>query len=165
MLNGLDVSYERKIAPKWSLNVSSITSFQVPAKNSYILDGSGWASNRYTWNSVDFAQNFSLQVRYYYNLEKRKRLGKSTHFSGNYFAFETSAGYNRYNKSVAIYFPNASGNNFMYSAGILFGIQRKIGKRVYFDFNVGIGLKHYQLKHNKGNFISPSIKVAIGITF
>lgn len=165
MLNGLDVSYERKIAPKWSLNVSSITSFQVPAKNTYILAGSDWASKKYTWNTIDFAQNFSFQVRYYHNLERRKRLGKNTHFSGNYFAFETSIGYNRYNKSVVPFISSTSGNNFVYAASFLYGIQRQIGKRAYFDANLGIGVKHYQIGQYKENFISPSIKVGVGIAF
>lgn len=166
MLNGLDVSYERKIAPKWSLNVSSLTSFQVPAKNSYIFARSDWASTRYTWNTIDFAQNFSFQVRYYHNLERRKRLGKNTHFSGNYFAFETSVGYHRYNNSVFPFIISTnSGNNFVYSASFLYGIQRQIGKRAYFDANVGIGVRHYQLEHLNENYVVPSVKVGVGIAF
>lgn len=165
MLNGLDVSYERQIAPKWSLNVSSLTSFQVPAKNSYIFARSDWASTRYTWKTIDFAQNFAFQVRYYHNLEKRKRLGKNTHFSGNYFAFESSVGYHRYNNSVTPFVSSSSGNNFLYSARFLYGIQRQIGKRAYFDANVGIGIQRYQLEHYSENYIVPSVKVGVGIAF
>lgn len=166
MLNGLSVSYERKIAPKWSLNVASVTSFQPTLKNNSVFWGSSWLTQPYRWDGMDFCQSLALQVRYYHNLERRKRLGKNTHFSGNYFALEVAGSYNRYNyDQFAPYYSATRGNQFLYSASFLYGIQRKIGARAYVDANVGIGIKHYQNGQYGGNLLWPTAKIGIGIAF
>lgn len=149
---GLDISYERKIAPKWSLNLNSVTKM-------HINGGDFFVSNR---NSYYYSQTLGTQVRYYHNLERRKRLGKNAHFSGNYFALETSANYEMYH--IAYHPLPKNIYRYEYTTNLLYGIQRKISKRVYFDANVGVGVKQYgTVGEFRATSILPTAKIGIGI--
>ena len=66
-------------------------------------------------------------IRYYYNLNRRILRGKSANnFSANYIGVEPNLRFN--------YRKGDSG----FSVKLLYGIQRRIGKRGYVDFDVGL---------------------------
>ena len=71
--------------------------------------------------------NLSGGIRYYYNLNRRILKGKSANnFSANYVGVEPNLRFN--------YGRGDSG----FSVKLLYGIQRRIGKRGYVDFDVGL---------------------------
>ena len=71
--------------------------------------------------------SFSGGIRYYYNINKRILKGKSANnLSANYVAVEPDLRFN--------YGRGDSG----FSVKLLYGIQRRIGKRGYLDFDVGL---------------------------
>lgn len=160
MRKGLDVSYERKIAPKWSLNVNSVTKSNILVGTT--IDNFAWSGDNYS-----FSQTLAVQVRYYNNLERRKRLGKNTNFSGNYFALETSGGYSISHNKYPLYSLPTDINRFEYSTSLLYGIQRKVGKRGYIDTSIGFRVEQYTgtLGSSSNSFIlpSPTAKIGIGI--
>lgn len=138
--NGLCLSYERKFSPAWSWNLSSITGYR---------DGIGGKNA--------FNQSFSGELRYYYNVHKRMRLGKKAGFSGNYFGllfdnsynskpvvsgygFDTTGYGNHGADTIYSIKPRVySTHHFSHSLNITYGIQRKIGKVGYVDCAVGFG--------------------------
>ena len=66
-------------------------------------------------------------IRYYYNLNRRILRGKSANnFSANFIGIEPNLRFN--------YGKGDSG----FSVKLLYGIQRRIGKRAYVDFDVGL---------------------------
>ena len=71
--------------------------------------------------------NLSGGIRYYYNLNRRILKGKSANnLSANYVAVEPNLRFN--------YGRGDSG----FSVKLLYGIQRRIGKRGYVDFDIGL---------------------------
>jgi hypothetical protein len=160
---GLDISYERKIAPKWSLNINSITNLQ--SFNFGSTNALNWAFNEPLQN-INFSQSLSFQLRYYYNLDKRTRQGKTTRFSGNYFGLEQSNSYNHYNFNGLypfLFSDSFSGNGFSTSLNLVYGIQRKIGKAGYIDASAGLGIRHNEFGQFKETVLWPTAKIAIGL--
>jgi len=160
---GLDISYEQKIAPKWSLNINSITNLR--SFNFGNTNALNWASNEPLQN-INFSQSLSFQLRYYYNLNKRTRQGKPTNFSGNYFGLEQSNSYNHYNYNGLypfLFSDRFSGNGFSTSLNLVYGIQRKIGKVGYIDASAGIGIRHNEFGQYKETILWPTAKIAIGL--
>lgn len=155
VFKGFDIAYERKIAPKWSLNFNSVTGF-----------GGGGTSPGYVLRNMNINQSLAVQLRYYHNLDRRKRLGKSTHFSGNYFALEVKGGINSYNGNYYWYGgPGERQNNVLSSISLLYGIQRKVGKRAYIDGSIGLGLGHIKTQYYSGFLLQPTLKLGVGLTF
>ncbi len=91
-------------------------------------------------------------VRYYYNIVKRIKKGKSANnFSANYLAYHTFLTSNTEDNDI---------NINIYPA-VVYGIQRRLGDYGFFDFNVG-------LKTNFNNSFSidgifASFKLGIGL--
>jgi hypothetical protein len=162
LFSGLNISYERKITSKWTVNTNSILSFYSPVAGNTLFQGNQGIGFVYGGGRYNFSNSLACQIRYYYNQERRKRLSKRTGFSGNYFAFELSGGYSHSND----YYPNYNiQNSFLYSAGILYGIQRKIGKRAYIDGSVGLGIGCYRVGQYSQTLIMPSTKLGVGFAF
>ena len=78
-LGGFNIAYERKLSPKWSCNIQSITDFSKQFRLSSL--GILYNLNK---NAI-FKQDLNFQLRHYYNSDRRIRLGKKSGFSGNYF--------------------------------------------------------------------------------
>ncbi len=167
LFNGFNISYERKFAPKWSLNINSVTNVQTPAVSVQNVFGGNWATQPYYWRTANINQSLALQMRYYHNLERRQRKGKKTGFSGNYFAVELGGAFTLDNSPDGYYKWLSSGNR--YSASLLYGIQREIGRNAYIDFNIGVSVGHYNVKgqgtNYSENFITPVAKLGIGFKF
>jgi hypothetical protein len=89
---------------------------------------------------------FSLEPRYYYNLEKRKAAGKSTMLNaGNYIALEiqTSPNWGTYATDNV---PKI-------------GLKRTLGKSVTFELAGGLG---YQFTENGGNRLAVGLDLMFG---
>ena len=84
------------------------------------------------------------EFRYYYNLKKRIRQGKTgNNLFANYFGTKLE------------YITNTT-DNLPYGYGIMWGLQRRLFNKVYFDWNIG-----YQ-RHT--NLESPELSIANGET-
>lgn len=95
---------------------------------------------------------FNLGARYYYNIERRIRKGKSANnFSANYLGLYQQ---NLWEKEEGDY-DYATHVNFLY------GLQRRIGKYGYLDFGVGPGVKFDDAKTK----FSLSALFSIGLGF
>lgn len=188
---GFNIAYERKLASKWSCNIQSITNF---AKATY-GNGSeiGDPVNRlfHKEQPFGFNQHLNFQLRYYYNSDRRIRLGKKSSFSGNYFGVALNNQYSlarvdpwKY-VTYGDFFPYDNNsvnlvthsNYFLNSFNFIYGLQRKIGKIGYIDASIGVGyaieilILTYKDKVTKFSNNSSSMdfsvqpKLGIGIAF
>ena len=139
---GFNISYERKIARKWSLNAHSVTNFDGSVGKTFrtfsIFDQ--FFYNPYSsYRNNRFEQKLSFELRCYYSIDKRERLGKKTGFSGNYFGLSLMNTYNNayYNDTYFGY--GRQYNTFQNSLNLIYGIQRRIGRVGYIDASAGFG--------------------------
>lgn len=124
---GLHLGYERKLQAPWSVLVEI---------SPYWLSYSpvGTASHEQA-----LCARAQVAGRYYYNLERRLRLGKSAgNFAGNYFSVALGGGFGRQAHETAFLFYNRSGPFARFDGAILYGLQRRLGSHGFFDFNAGI---------------------------
>lgn len=162
---GLDLSYERKIAAKWSCNVNS---------KSVVLGipNPGFHSNiSSTGINNGFRQDLSVSLRYYYGLERRKRLGKKFEFRGGYFFLEQNNIYITQKRGGYKLVSTVSGNQYewissssetlSHSLNIGYGLQLKMGKVFYFDSRIGVGKgffygheNNYNRNYNSGSLLN-----------
>ena len=176
-LDGFTVSYERKIAPKWSLDISSVTTMSGIYIYRDYFDYSRFLDRR-----SNLKETLSLELRYYYNLDRRIRLAKKAGFSGNYLGLGMSSMYNYlyeriYDTPPKVPYGVIAGFteyiNFQFSSSLnlIYGIQRKIGRIGYIDASVGIGMAYLTASNhfwNDKNYtfeIDPSLKLGVGIAF
>ncbi len=153
---GFNIAYERKLTPLTSINIHSVTTIKSPYGDSY-----GISSTEIS----NMSQELSFEWRFYYNQNKRIRLGKKAGFSGNYigFALNNMYYYYNYNSFGKIHEVN---NSLI----LIYGIQRKIGKVGYIDFNAGIGPKYYTFfkapSHNYSyNILESKSSIQLGWNF
>jgi hypothetical protein len=127
---GLHLAYERKLAsPAWSV-LAEISPYLLD----YVPAGEASAG-------LALCARAQVAGRYYYNLGRRLRLGKSTGtFAGNYFSLALGGGFGRQAHETAFLFYRASGPFARFDAALLYGLQRRLGRRGFADFNVGIPL-------------------------
>jgi hypothetical protein len=95
---------------------------------------------------------FNLGARYYYNIEKRIRKGKSANnFSANYLGI--------YQQNMLV----KENENYHYQTNVnfLYGLQRRLGKYGYVDFGFGPALKHADQKTR----LSFNALFSIGLAF
>ena len=124
----LHIGYEQKLKTSWSLNAELATAyfFQVrPNGNPNILLGDG-------------SIGFSLAPRFYYDMNKRIAAGKAlSNMSANYVSLSVSTRLMQLETGAT-----ATDNGvYLYSDNLgvapLFGVQRRLTDRGYFDFNIG----------------------------
>lgn len=115
---GLRIAYERKISVPLSLF------FQ------YRHQMYGWTSN---------GLGLDVALRYYYSLPGRIKKGKSANnFSANYFSLQSKNDISaRYADRPFPYPIQRDGTLFDPSVSLLYGIQRRLGKRGFVDVNLG----------------------------
>jgi len=127
---GLHLAYERKLArPAWSV---------LAEISPYLLD---YAPAGEASAGPALCARAQVAGRYYYNLSRRLRLGKSTGtFAGNYFSVALGGGFGRRAHETAFLFYRQSGPFARFDAALLYGLQRRLGRHGFADFNVGIPL-------------------------
>lgn len=126
---GLHLGYERKLGARWSA---------LAEVSPYLLD---YQPTELSAAGVALCARAQVAGRYYYNLNRRLRLGKPTGtFAGNYFAVALGAGLGqRAHETAFLFFPQ-SGPFARFDAALLYGLQRRLGRYGFADFNVGIPL-------------------------
>ncbi|MBL4716572.1 MAG: hypothetical protein COC01_08295 [Bacteroidetes bacterium] len=108
------------------------------------------------FQSSPFASSASLNasLRYYYNMRKRVRKGMgANNLSANYFAARLS-------NIAGLSFTSDQSLSFEPKIQVLYGLQRRLGKRWYFNAAVGPGINL-----TNGHFDLINFDVSIGIGF
>jgi hypothetical protein len=124
---GLHLAYERKLAAPWAV---------LAELSPYLLD---YAPPGAAAPSVVLCARAQVAGRYYYNLARRLRLGKPAgNFSGNYFALALGAGLGQSAHETAFFFYKESGPFARFDGALLYGLQRRLGRYGFADFNAGI---------------------------
>jgi hypothetical protein len=128
---GLHLAYERKLAsPAWSV-LAEISPYLLD----YVPDGEASGAG------PALCARAQVAGRYYYNLGRRLRLGKSTGtFAGNYFSVALGGGFGQRAHETAFLFYDQSGPFARFDAALLYGLQRRLGRHGFADFNLGIPL-------------------------
>lgn len=126
---GLHLAYEQKLGSPWSV---------LAEVSPYLLDYSPVGEPS---GGVVLCARAQVAGRYYYNLGRRLRLGKSTGtFAGNYFSVALGGGFGKQAHETAFLFHDQSGPFARFDAALLYGLQRRLGRYGFADFNVGIPL-------------------------
>lgn len=122
---------------------------------------------------IDFALNPNLELKYYFNRNRRERLGKNViGFSADYFL----VGFSYTLTDDKVFFAYQLGDNYIDLIGgsdalyadyynftswrVMYGLQRKIGNMAYADLAIG-GERHYFREYGTGKVI-PTIKIKLG---
>ncbi len=105
-----------------------------------------------------------VAVRYYYSLPRRIRQGKSANnLSANYFSLQMDNTWRGQEPHRRGFGETQTGYSNQFS--LLYGIQRRLGKRGYFDINIG---PTYRTHYNSSSFrekLSLDFNFAIGFAF
>lgn len=124
---GLHLAYERKLAAPWAV---------LAELSPYLLD---YAPAGAAAPGVVLCAKAQVAGRYYYNLARRLRLGKPAgNFSGNYFAVALGGGFGRPAHETAFFYYADSGPFARADGALLYGLQRRLGRYGFADFNAGI---------------------------
>ncbi len=147
-----NIRYEHKLKGDWTLQHGALIDWRT---NNYYKD------EYYTVLSA----NLFSSIRYYYNKERRKRLGKNVNsFVGNYFGSQINLGF-----QTSISDKYKPHNYFIPGAYVLYGLQRRLGKIMYLDFFYGLGaVYNYRSAYfyqEKGLQFMATIGFDIGFTF
>ena len=126
---GVHLAYERQLRPGWAVQGELSP-----------------AVVRYRQADGQLRRALSARVqltgRYYYDLERRRRKGKNAgSFSGNYLAVAVGAGLGRHTRDTPFYyyFPaDGSANKGLAEVALLYGLQRRLGRRGFVDANLGL---------------------------
>ncbi|MDO7876183.1 hypothetical protein Q5H93_15670 [Hymenobacter sp. ASUV-10] len=82
-----------------------------------------------------------VAARYYYNLNRRIRKGKSaSNFSANYLSLALGSSLGRYGFGTPFTSDGSQGQSFRASAALLYGFQRRLGRYGFFDLMAGLPL-------------------------
>jgi hypothetical protein len=126
---GLHLAYEHKLGAPWSA---------LAEISPYLLD---YQASDVPNAVVALCARAQVAGRYYYNLNRRLRLGKSAGtFAGNYFSVAVGAGFGQQAHETAFFFFPQSGPFARFDAALLYGLQRRLGRHSFADFNVGFPL-------------------------
>ncbi len=101
------------------------------------MDVSGPIRNtNYGIGSFPYSVGFSEQIKYYYNLKRRQRLGRKINgFSGNYFSIGYSGQYLKYSDYVLEIY---NVNKYYQETTVSYGLQRRIGNIGFIEPSVDI---------------------------
>ena len=126
---GLPLSYERKLGPAWS-----VLAEMSPEFIRYRAAGTNRLRN-------SLALRGQLAGRYYYNLSRRIRKGKSaSNFSANYLSVALGSGLGRTNQETPFFDYGYGGPLARLDGAVLYGLQRRLGRYGFVDFSVGFPL-------------------------
>ncbi|GAB3248110.1 hypothetical protein GCM10027347_04160 [Larkinella harenae] len=143
-----DASVERKLSPSLSLLVG----FDLAVRYNRINQLNFTAMSGYSYTDVDRSFLSSVYgkigVRYYYGMAKRIREGKSANnFSGNYVGLQVARALSVYNarhlydtrtgEPVRTEKYDMAGSYNAPLIAAMWGIQRRVGRRGFFDINAG----------------------------
>ena len=77
--------------------------------------------------------------RYYYNQERRLRLGRNTtNFSANYVSVAVGAGLGRQSRETPFHYYDSQGRWVGLDAAVVYGLQRRWGRYGFVDANIGV---------------------------
>lgn len=107
-----------------------------------------WGGTFYPKTGILFTPTLSVEPRYYYNLKRRVKKGKSiANNSANYFSLKTN--YNP-NLFVISNYDNISVNNHI-TIIPSYGFKRNLGKKLEYEFTAGYGYGYdFDLKDSAG---------------
>lgn len=89
------------------------------------------------FHSSSVTIEFEQLLKFYYNLNRREKLGKKTNgFSGNYLA--VSFLFKKFQDPEIEYENNCPGNTRNFNLGIKYGVQRRVGKLGYIEAYAGL---------------------------
>jgi hypothetical protein len=126
---GLHLAYERTLRdPAWSV-LGEVS----PAISSYRPSATAESRSR-----LDIRTQ--VAGRYYYNRERRIRQGKNiSNFSANYLGVSLGAGLGREARETSYFlYRNDRGRFVTADVAVLYGLQRRLGRRGFLDANVGV---------------------------
>jgi hypothetical protein len=136
------LAYERKLSPSFSAIIYNLNYFGLGILHQTSLD------------STRLFNSTGLGVRYYHSQKRRIAEGKTANnFSDNYFAFQIN------NLKIIHYnFPKANYPKQLSqpTVDLLYGIQRRIGKFGYFDWNFGV-------RYDQINYVKKQHKLPIDL--
>jgi len=154
---GIELGVERKLSPSFSV--------QGLLMNRYYRYGS-------TYQAYSYTLEMPVSIRYYYSAKRRIRNGRSANnFSNNYFGLQAETilyGYGNFVKSsmtsgnytVTEYERIVTTNPaFLAALSLQWGIQRRLGKRGYFDVNLTIPVHPFLTQSRFPNFIRLPVSV------
>ncbi len=143
-LVGFSASYEARLARRFTLNLEAGAGYSFYYGNSYFGEDFGYA----------LAPFVAAENRYYYNLEKRERKGKSIRNNAANFLSATL----RYDMVPVAY--EDLYNNPRISLRPAWGFQRSIGRRFSFETLLGWSIRYdTQLKEWEH---SPAVNFKLG---
>ena len=123
---GVHLIYERKLGTAWSV-LGEVS----PDFVRYRAAGTNQLRN-------GLAARAQLAGRYYYNLNQRIRKGKSaSNFSANYLSLALGSGLGRPAQETPFFGYNYGGPVARLDAAVLYGLQRRLGRYGFVDFNFG----------------------------
>jgi len=139
-----NVGYEHRLGRSWS--VEGFASAGNIGNVELEFEGSGIVPQLMDISA--FVMEIEQQFKYYYNLTRRKKLGKRADgFRGNYLAssfwykYSTRPSTNDYHS-----YSEHLSRGYQYNAGIKYGLQRRIGNIGYLDFYVGAYYRWQSIK-------------------
>ena len=158
----LSTAYERKIKESaWSLNQELRIDYNYRFER-YVYP----VASTITTESNGLAFRYVLEPRYYYNLKKRIREGKSANnLSANYVALHN---YNRVYHTFLKFRPETAINRtqFVTAIGAVWGIQRRLFTNGFFDGKIGLVRKLNEQFHDfLIDGVEPVLDLKIGFAF
>lgn len=139
------ISYEQKIAQYQTIHLTSYIDIISNTQST----NAGTSTNFYLTPSIAF------EIRNYYNLNKRERMGKRTEMnSGNYLAPVYIGKYS---------FRNDFGENVWFNqVGAVWGLQRTAPSGFSFDLNLGLGYLWSEPFSGYSNTVDIILQLALG---
>ena len=128
---GLHLAYEHRLrTPAWTV-LGEVS----PALTRYRPDATAETQPR-------LAGRAQVAGRYYYNRERRLLLGKNVgNFSANYLSVALGAGLGRTAHETPFFLYRNRDRQFATAdAALLYGLQRRLGRRGFVDANVGVAM-------------------------
>ncbi|SMB93672.1 hypothetical protein SAMN00120144_2677 [Hymenobacter roseosalivarius DSM 11622] len=127
---GLHIAYERRLkTPAWTV-LAEVS----PAITHYRAEP-----------SADLVRGLGVRTqvagRYYYNIERRLRLGKNiSNFSANYVSVALGAGtgLGRPARDTPYYFLTNNERRVAADVAVVYGLQRRLGRYGFIDANIGV---------------------------
>lgn len=167
-----ETTVERKIHPAWSILAGLDYSLQYSLLSRLTVPFDRYGDGRLTDEDRIFQASIYAKIgaRYYYAMARRIRQGKSANnFSGNYLGLQVAKALSV--RQISHLYDTGTGqsvgtqnsnNAYSYEApllGLMWGMQRRLGSRGYFDVNVGPELtlpqryeSFIQFKNNSNRF-------------